>query len=463
MPDADTQSEALATTAATSRGVLGRIAGVRPPFSDIPGPFQSARRSERTAPDLPTPDQERGMRAFWWDGFWSNVPETVLASYLGLYVLAFGGTTGQVGLIASLSSLCAALAFFPGARFVETYGHRKRIVLWTGGGVSRVALFGLAFVPWFAHGDTAIWIVIALVSLRGFLGYFAIPAWTSLTADVVPLTMRGRFFASRNFGMSASALATAPIAGFLLDRYSDLAGWQIVWFLVAAAAAISTWCFARIPDPAPHRDVVAAQNDSGGLRRAATEILGDRNFVWYLVGTASWNVGLQASGPFFNVYLQKHLHASSTMIGALTALMSVTGLFGLLYFGRLMDQRGTKWLMIVCGLFIPLLPAMWLFVTAPWQVTFINAPGGIIWAGYQLATLNMVMIMAPADRRARYAAAFQTVVFAAAFVGPLLGGQIIAVLGFKAVFVFSCAGRLIGTLIVWRGVRGDGTPAAATP
>jgi MFS family permease len=444
-----------------ARGVGARLPAVRPPFSDVPGPFGGRPRTDTSFEHQPTPDQERGMRAFWWDGFWANIPETILINYLGLYIIAFGGGTSQVGLMAALSSLFAALAFFPGARLVETYGHRKRVVLVTGGGLARIALFGLVLVPFFADDDTAVWIVIALVSIRGFAGYFAVPAWTSLLADLVPLDIRGRFFASRNFGMSLAALATAPVAGLILDRYSGLGGWQIVWLIAFGAGAASTWCYARIPDPAPHADVVARERASD-QRGVIADILSDRNFVMYLAGTAAWNVGLQASGPFFNVYLAENLHASGFMIGFLSALMSVTGLAGLLYFGRMMDIRGTKWLMVVTGLLIPLLPIAWLFVGEPWHVVFINAPGGILWAGYQLAMLNMVMIMAPVEKRARYAAAFQTVAFAGAFAGPLLGGQIIAVMGYKALFAFSGVGRMAGTLIILRFVHTDEGDAART-
>ena len=251
-------------------------------------------------------------------------------------------------------------------------------------------------MPFFCSGDTAIWVVIALVSVRGFAGYFSVPAWTSLTADVVPIGMRGRFFASRNFGMSLAALATAPVAGFLLDRYSGLAGWQIVWALATAAAALSTWCYAQIPDPNPHVDVLPRERAAGD-RGVFAEILSDGNFVWYLVGTAMWNVALQAAGPFFNVYLAKNLGASSLWIGFLSALPAVTGLVGLVYFGKMMDTRGTKWMMVVCGLLIPLLPAMWVFIDATWQVIFPNAASGILWAGYNLAILNMVMVMAPPE------------------------------------------------------------------
>lgn len=441
-------------------GVLRRV-GVSAPFADVPGPFGAPPRPDTSLGDWPTGAQERGMRAFWWDGFFANVAETVLISYLALYIVAFGGSNAQVGVVTALASLFAALAFLPGARFVETYGHRKRIVVLSGGGVARVALLGLAFIPFFADGDAAIWLILVFVGLRGFFGYFALPAWTSLTADIVPIGMRGRFLASRNFGMSIAALATAPLAGFALDRFGGLGGWQLVWAFTFITGAISTWCYSRIPDPAPHADVIdraAAPGASGAM----ADVLRDRNFVAYLAGTAIWNIALQAAGPFFNIYLAKNLDASGLWIGVLSALPAVTGLAGLVYFGRMMDRRGTKHVMVLSGLLIPILPAAWIVVSAPWHIIFINAFGGVVWAGYQLGMMNMVMVMSPPERRPRYTAAFQTVVFASAFVGPLIGGAIIASSGFHAVFILSAVGRLAGTLVMLRFVS-DAPPAMSAP
>jgi MFS family permease len=403
---------------------------------------------------MATPDQERGMRAFWWDGFWASGPETILVSYLGLYVIAFGGTNAQVGLAVAVSSLFAALAFFPGAWFTERHGLRKQTVLVSGGILGRIALLGLAFVPFVAAGDTAIWIVIALTSVRGFFGYFHVPAWTSLTADIVPIGMRGRYFASRNFGMSVAALATLPLAGLALDRVSGLEGWQVIWFVAFGAGVLSTFFFSRIPD-VPEPVGVRAADGERPSTSVFSELFSDRNLMMYLLGTALFNISLNAAGPFFNVYLKQNLDASALWIGVLNALPAVSGLVGLVYFGRIMDERGTKWLMVVSGLLIPILPACWLIVTAPWQIIPVNIAGGVFWAAYQLALLNMTMVMAPPERRARYAAAFHMVVFASAFAGPLLGGVLIDQFGYKTIFAFSALGRLAGTLVIWRFVSGS--------
>jgi MFS family permease len=225
-----------------------------------------------------------------------------------------------------------------------------------------------------------------------------------------------------------------------------------VWLIAFATGAISTWCYARIPEPPQQPHVVEAQRRTAerGLLR---DILADRNFTLYLGSVLIWNLALQSAGPFFNVYLVKDLHASTFMVGVLSSLPAFTGLAGFVAFGRLMDRRGTKWVMTVNGLLIPLLPLMWVLVTAAWQVMFINAFGGMIWAGYNLALSNMVMIMAPPEKRARYAAAFQTVTFAGAFAGPLLGGYIIDAMGFQSVFILSAAGRAIGTIVLLRFVQ----------
>jgi MFS family permease len=177
--------------------------------------------------------------------------------------------------------------------------------------------------------------------------------------------------------------------------------------------------------------------------------------VMYLLGTAMFNLALTSAGPFFNVYLQENLDASALWIGVLNAIPAITGLAGLIYFGRMMDERGTKWMLVAGGLLVPILPACWLFVNAPWQIVPVNAAGGLFWAGYQLALLNMTMVMAPPASRARYAAAFHMVVFASAFAGPLLGGFMIDHIGYKSVFAFSSLGRLAGTVIIWRFVSGS--------
>ncbi|MCZ7670878.1 MAG: MFS transporter [Chloroflexi bacterium] len=117
------------------------------------------------------------------------------------------------------------------------------------------------------------------------------------------------------------------------------------------------------------------------------------------------------------------------------------------FLGDIWIPHGSFWVMLVCGFTIPVLPFAWIFITAPWQVGLINTLGGFIWAGYNLATFNLLLILTPDEQRPRAVALYQTAVFSSAVVGPLLGGYLADAVGFQLIFGLSGIGRLLGMFI----------------
>ncbi len=386
------------------------------------------------------------MRMFWWDGLFANATESVVLQYLPLFALAFGASNGQIGLQAALVSLMATVALFPGARLAETWGRRKAIVLLFGGTLARLMLLALAGLPFIFEGSQAVSVIIAFAALRAFFGNLAMPAWTSLAADIVPMDVRGRFFSSRNVGMGLAALAATPAAGFIISRAGFPEGYELVWLLAFAAGMVSTFFYARIPEPVWQRPEKSAET-------RAPSLLADSNFVAYCATALAWNLSLYVVAPFFNVYLVRELDASALWVGVLAAVSSVFGLAGQFAFGPLNDRRGPRWLMAATGLGIPFLPWAWYFVGAPWHVIFINAFGGFLWAGYMLGNFNLLLHLSPDQWRPRYTAAYQSLVFFSAFVGPLVGGAIADGFGIKPLFIISGAGWMLSVLLFVRLVR----------
>ena len=134
----------------------------------------------------------------------------------------------------------------------------------------------------------------------------------------------------------------------------------------------------------------------------------------------------------------------------MNAVMPLTALFSQRWMGRLIDRRGNAWVLSACALVNPIFPVLWIFVTAPWQVIFINIPAGIFWTGFNLAGFNLLLELAPAEARADSTALYQFMVAGAMVVGPLLGGYLADAYGFNATFAFSALGRLLGALaFVW--------------
>jgi MFS family permease len=388
---------------------------------------------ERNAQQPLTREKLLGLRYFWLDGLFSAVSENFFLNFIPLFALAYSASNGQIGLLTAIANLLGAISLFPGARMVEWLGQRKPVVIWSTGGLGRLALLGLAGLPLLTgQRAVAIWAIIALNGLRAFMGNFGNPAWTAIVADLVPDFMRGRYFGSRNVAIGLAALLIAPLAGWLIKTGngwpgSSLLGYQSVFFLAFAFGMVSTFYFQCIPEP-PATNRRTQKHQRGDLRRAIKKSPG---FVGLVISAFIWNLALQIAAPFFNVYLVSELHASLSLVGLITGTFNLSALAGQLLFGRLLDKKGAFWLQRLSGLLIPGLPLAWTIVTAPEQVFLINLCGGLLWAGYNLSNFNLLLALTPAEQRPRAVALYQTAVFSSAVLGPLLGGYLADAISFK--------------------------------
>lgn len=406
--------------------------------------------------DQLTPAQVFSLRYFWLDGLFSAISDNFYLSFIPLFALAYGASNGEVGWLTAVGNLLGAIALFPGAQLAERAAQRKRLVLWSGGGIARLALLGLACLPFLiTQPKIALLAIIALNGLRAFMANFANPAWTALVADLVPEFARGRYFGSRNMAMGLAALAVTPLAGRLITLgngwlNNEVVGYQFIFALSFIFGMVSTSSFGRISEPA-NTDKATRQHQRGDLRRTLRLYPA---FAGLVLSAFVWNVALQTAAPFFNVYLVNAFAASTATIGILASVSSLAALAGQQLFGRLLDSKGALWVQQVCGFIIPVLPATWLIVTAPWQVGVFNLLGGFVWAGYNLSNFNLLLQLTPDEQRPRAVALYQTAVFGGAVLGPLLGGYLADAISFKFIFGLSAIGRLLGMLLfVWLTAR----------
>ena len=85
---------------------------------------QLDRRLVEQTDNILVPTQIFSLRYFWLDGFFAAVSENFYLSFIPLFALAFGATSGQVGWLTAVANLAGAVALFPGARLAER-GRKK--------------------------------------------------------------------------------------------------------------------------------------------------------------------------------------------------------------------------------------------------------------------------------------------------------------------------------------------------
>ncbi len=432
--------------------------------ADAPSPFPASARPDRLARmrseaalisagghwvgEL-SQSVQKNLRWFWFDGAFALGIDSIVTTYLVLYAVALGASSAQIGLLGALSGLGGALALLPGALLVERIGRRKEITLAGGGAIGRIMILLLVLLPFGVKGEAALTLFIGLVVIRETFGNLSLPAWTSLAADIVPLGQRGRYFASRNIAMTVTGMVTAFLAGVIINESGSPAGYQWAFLLAFGCGAVSWFCFSRIQDPAPRPPPRAA-------RASASPILGSvlthKPFLALCLHSAVWNFALNVAGPFFNIYLVHDLKASMIQVGILTAATSLSSLPALRVFGPLADRWGPRRIILITSLLIPILPIAWIFVPSPWYVLAINLLSGVLWSGFSMCVLNLLLQISPHAERARFSAVHQIVVAVSLALGAAFGGWVVTVFGFKAVFAISGIGRFIAALIFARFV-----------
>lgn len=394
------------------------------------------------------PVRVAGLRFFYFDGLFASFSDNLVLGFLELFLLSYGMSNSIIGLNTSIANLLAAISIIPGALAISRIKSRRQLVILTGGGIGRAGLLAIAIVPLFVGEATvAVICLVAFNAIRTMMNNFCNPAWTALVADLVPLESRARYFGKRNVAVIIASIVAAPVAGIVIKSLSGIEGlphlgYQAIFALAFAIGMLSTLSFGSIPDAAVRED--AAPRPKGFPLR---ELLADRRFAGFAASALVWNTALQVSAPFFNVYLVSGLGANAAMVGFLTAVASVTTLFGQLLFTRVTDSKGDVFVLVATGLLIPLLPIAWIVVTASEQVILINIVSGILWAGYNLANFNILLKITPDDHRPEATAIYQTLVIASAAIGPVIGGALADAFGYKTVFAVSGVGRYIGIFL----------------
>lgn len=397
------------------------------------------------------PGVRRNLHWFWFDGLFAVASDNIVITYLTLYVLAMGASKAQIGLLNSLTNLSAALVLLPGALLVETIGRRKQIALLSGGWISRLVLLVLALLPLAMGGEVLIYMAIALSVVRNAFANLGFPAWMSLTADIVPLEGRGRYFGSRNFVANIVGMITILLVGEMITRSGQPLGYQLATGMAFVLGMASTFYFSHLTDPYPE-PVPRSQ-----LPMAPTPLLRDLRghsaFLAFSATAALWNFSLNVAGPYFSVYLVQNLMASATTVAVLTTVTSLASLAVQRRLGVLADHWGPRRMQLLSSLAIWLLPIAWIFARSAWHVVPINIASGIFWGAFNLASFNMLLAVTPEEQRARYSALYQIIVTVALSAGAAVGGVIVTQWGYPAIFLCSGLGRLAAALLFARFVK----------
>ena len=351
----------------------------------------------------------------WSGGSWA-VFDSLTVAFLTVFAIALGASNTIIGVLSALTYVATLVVELPGAKLLDFFS-KKNLVAFTGI-IGRLGWVAMAFVPFIIENNQLLWVILIFVFIR-FVELLGEPAWVALVADIVPEKMRGVVFGKRNMLIGVTGLFASIIGGVYLDLFpkDSYVGFSSL-FVVGMIWAFLTWyCIMQIKEPV----------DCDHGHHNFSDAFSFSPVMWrFSVVCAVYYFAVMIASPFFTVYMLKNLNMNYTWFVVAGGIATLARVFSQYLFGRVVDAVGDHRVALFCMLGTALVPFSYIFITSSTWFLIIPAQifSGIVWAGVDLATFNLLLDYTDKNRRAAQSAAFNMILSVSNIVGPVVGGRI---------------------------------------
>ncbi|QSQ26331.1 MFS transporter [Pyxidicoccus parkwayensis] len=316
---------------------------------------------------------------------------------------------------------------FPAAWLTSAFGHRR--VALTAVCLSRLVMFPLAVLPWLGLTFTSQQrLLLTVAGLSAVLGVVGNNAWVAWMGELVPRSVRGRFFGRRTALTTLAGTVASLAAGLLMDRLRKPDGVGLGLPLLALGACVmgvvTTLLMATQHDPAPPG--VAPRLELKGALVPLKDPT-SRRVLGYQV---AWNAAVGVSAPFFALHSIQNLKMTFVIMALHAAAVAGVRILTAPLWGKMIDRVGSQPVLMACSLGISIIPVLWLLPSAGtlWPLLFDVLLAGSLWSGHGLAIFALPLTVAPRKGRPFYLAAFATAGGLAYSAAAAVGGAIAAAL-----------------------------------
>lgn len=253
--------------------------------------------------------------------------------------------------------------------------------------------------------------------------------WLSWMADLIPEDRRGSFFLKRSAVFQAVLVVWFFLASMLLDLFpaeSDWIAYTLIFGIGAVGGVIDILLHIAIPEPPAH--------ESGMLPgfEAFIAPLKDANFLRFSLAVGLGQLALLFANPFQGPYVTspRSIGAPNVWLGIMTVISQLTWVTMAPLWGFVMDRYGRKpavelGCLVAIGLagYAALTPSDYVYLL-PLIALVTGFFGPAFWEG----SSQLMLTLAPAERRVIYVAWYNAIVGLVSAAGPLGGGYIASAL-----------------------------------
>ena len=322
------------------------------------------------------------------------------------YLKELGADDFTFGLLCAIGPLAAPMQLL--ASYILERTRKRRTLFLVCGIIQRMSWLPFGCVPFFipiGPYGLRIWMASLFLMISALLVPFVNVTFFSLAADLVPMNIRGSYFAVRSRITTMFAVAGGILTAWFLDTFSGFSSYAFVFALSAAMGTLDILCFLQVKFPP------MAEPAGGGEKFAkmASDVLKNKRYMKFVLFMTLWFFSCNLSTPFYLVYLRNTLFFSNTLITVLTQILpSVCSILIVKRWGRAIDAHGNKTVMQVTNGILCIAPFLWIFTAnraaSAALIVLIMLLQGCLLSGFDIGANNIMLGHAPPQGRSMYIA-----------------------------------------------------------
>ena len=256
--------------------------------------------------------------------------------FLTKLLTLLGASSGQFGILSATGQLSMVLQPLGALVTRRMTHHRRSTVLWAAAGRVMTPLLGV--IPLLLPSGDALMAVLLVYAISTAVLSVSTNIWTGWIARMVPLRIRGRFFARRNSILVAFGLAVAFVVGIIVDGAgSDSERLKTIFLVIFSAAGVIGLAGLRILSTQPERPVPPNPLPAS---RILLEPFRDRNFRKLCLFGVWWMMAVGIGAPFWQPFMIQVLRMGITQMLLYGITSTIGTILTLKYWVRLVARFG---------------------------------------------------------------------------------------------------------------------------
>ena len=395
-------------------------------------------------------ETKKSLKFSIYDGASFALMDGMTASFLTPFAVALSASVNLIAALSYVPQLLGAFAQLISTKIAEMFRDRKKILV-LGSFVHAILWIPLLLIPYLTPNQE--YLLVVYVAIQTVFVQIMLPVGNSLLGDIVPKYERGRFFGLRNKVIAIISFASALAAGLTLTYLSPknpFIGFTILFSFAFIGRLLSGIFKLFMANPAPDFEHEEKFSIVDFVKR-----MDKTNYGHFVIYITLFKLATNMAAPFFAVYMLKDLNFTYLQFTIVTATELAASFIAMGVWGKLIDEKGTKFALYASGMMTPLIPFFWLLSRNFYYLVIIEIFSGAAWAGFNLSSSNFIFDAVKPENRIRCISYHKFFEGIALFIGGALGGFLVGhipkwifISSILVVFLISGILRLVVSLIL---------------